>query len=385
MAMKANKTVIGAFVVGALALVVGGVLAFGSGALFRESYTFVFRFEGSVKGLILGAPVTLRGFKIGSVSDCRLEYDLDRHAFHTTVVAEMLPAITPTGHEETVRKFEEFRDESADKMREELLTRMVAEGLRAQLAVQSFVTGMLQVELDFHTDAERASLLRTPEGYWELPTIPSSMEQLQSSLQDIPVKEILAELNASIKGLSELINSPEIRESLPHLKGTLESAHQLVQRANDRFDATHADVMQFVEVAQKLLSESDSRMATLTEKITVTLQDVGDLVRNVNGQVEPVASRLGGALDDSRALVKNLNENVGPVVTKVKEVSEATRSTLAEAQRSLSILRGLAPPDAAIAHQVTTTLDSLSGAMDSLKNLLTYLEQHPEALLRGKD
>ncbi|MEW6745505.1 MAG: hypothetical protein AB1486_22360 [Planctomycetota bacterium] len=125
----------------------------------------------------LGAPVTLRGFRIGSVSAFWLEYDLDRHTFHTTVVADMLTNITPTGRVETMRKFEELRGESVEKLREEFLTRMVAEGLRAQLAVQSFVTGMLQVELDFHADAERAELLQTPDGGWEVPTIHSSMGQ----------------------------------------------------------------------------------------------------------------------------------------------------------------------------------------------------------------
>ena len=70
-----NKTMIGLFVVGAIALVVVAIGVLGSGKLFRESVPYVMVFEGSVKGLNVGAPVVFRGVKIGAVSIIRMRAD----------------------------------------------------------------------------------------------------------------------------------------------------------------------------------------------------------------------------------------------------------------------------------------------------------------------
>ena len=69
MSKQASKTVIGAFVLGAIVLFVAGILAFGSGKFFEKKHTVVMFFPGSVKGLDVGAPLKIKGVKIGTVSD----------------------------------------------------------------------------------------------------------------------------------------------------------------------------------------------------------------------------------------------------------------------------------------------------------------------------
>jgi paraquat-inducible protein B len=61
MGRRANPTLIGAFIIGAVALIVIGLLILGRGHFFSETRTFVLYFEGSVKGLNVGAPVDLQG------------------------------------------------------------------------------------------------------------------------------------------------------------------------------------------------------------------------------------------------------------------------------------------------------------------------------------
>src|SRR5512143_1986566 len=75
MSKKANKTLIGAFVVGAIALIIAGVVIFGSGKLFAPVRKFVMVFAGSVKGLNVGSAVIFRGVKIGAVTDIQLRVD----------------------------------------------------------------------------------------------------------------------------------------------------------------------------------------------------------------------------------------------------------------------------------------------------------------------
>jgi sporulation protein YlmC with PRC-barrel domain len=78
MSRQANKTVIGIFVVGAIALVVIAVLILGSGKFFKKTFTAVCYFEGSVGGLNVGAPVIFRGVKVGSVKNIVLQFDPEK-------------------------------------------------------------------------------------------------------------------------------------------------------------------------------------------------------------------------------------------------------------------------------------------------------------------
>ena len=74
MSKQANKTVIGAFVIGAVALIVVAIVIFGSGKFFRERRTHVSFFDGSVRGLRIGAPVAFRGVTIGTVTNIKVKF-----------------------------------------------------------------------------------------------------------------------------------------------------------------------------------------------------------------------------------------------------------------------------------------------------------------------
>ena len=119
MSSKVSATAIGGFVVGALALVTGGAVFFG-GSLFgtnNEVRAASVIFTGSVKGLNVGAPVTLRGVKIGEVSDIGISYDSRKLEFVIPVIVTVNP------HELGI---ETLSSES------EFLEPLVARGLRAQ-------------------------------------------------------------------------------------------------------------------------------------------------------------------------------------------------------------------------------------------------------------
>jgi len=89
MSRKVNKTVIGLFVVGALVLLIIGIVVFGSGVLFKRTNKFVLYFDGSVKGLSVGAPVMFRGVSIGTIRDISLIYDSKAGTIMLPVIVEI--------------------------------------------------------------------------------------------------------------------------------------------------------------------------------------------------------------------------------------------------------------------------------------------------------
>ena len=61
MSKRFSPAVIGAFVVGALAVLITAIMVVGSGKLFQKQYEFVCMFEGNLNGLKVGAPVKYSG------------------------------------------------------------------------------------------------------------------------------------------------------------------------------------------------------------------------------------------------------------------------------------------------------------------------------------
>jgi len=92
MSKPANKTVIGIFVVGAIALAVIAIVVLGSGKFFKQTLRAVCYFEGSVGGLNIGAPVVFKGVKIGSVADVILHFDRKDLIFTIPVYIEIDPS-----------------------------------------------------------------------------------------------------------------------------------------------------------------------------------------------------------------------------------------------------------------------------------------------------
>jgi paraquat-inducible protein B len=185
MSKKTNKALVGAFVVGALVLLIMGLIVFSSGTLFTKTNKYVLFFEGSVKGLVVGAPVNFRGVKIGTVKEITLVYDPHNSFAFIPVIIETEPNRIKRSPFDRDRKNIQF---------------LINTGLRAQLEIQSFLTGQLAVALDFFPD-KPARLLGLIKDYPEIPTIPSALGELQKNIGDIPFKEISLDLQESMHSL----------------------------------------------------------------------------------------------------------------------------------------------------------------------------------------
>ncbi|HOD11871.1 MAG TPA: MlaD family protein [Candidatus Omnitrophota bacterium] len=190
MSKQASKTLIGAFVVGAVALLVISTVVFGASTLFKRTNKYVLFFDGSIKGLSVGAPVILRGVKIGAVKDIHLVYDPSIEDLVIPVIIEVEPS--------KIRNL-------PPRLSIEDYNELIKSGLRAKLDIDSFITGQLMIGLDFYEN-KPATLHKVAKKYPEIPTLPTSPDIFQL-MDDLPIKEIADDLKQTVAGINKLINS----------------------------------------------------------------------------------------------------------------------------------------------------------------------------------
>ena len=204
---KANKIKIGAFVVGSIILLVAGILVFGSGALFKQSHKYIVFFDGSVKGLSVGAPVNFRGVKIGNVSSIDLAYDEETRSVLIPVVIDVeLSRVKGVPEKLGYPDYMQF----------------IQEGLRVKLEVQNFITSQLMLGFDFYP-RDPKKMYNIAKNYPELPALPISPDIFEI-MNEMPIKEIVNNLAQAVTGINQLVNSEGIADLDKTLKGITQSA-----------------------------------------------------------------------------------------------------------------------------------------------------------------
>ena len=321
MSKQANKTVIGLFVVGAIALAVVAVVILGSGKFFKQTLRAVCYFEGSVGGLNIGAPVVLRGVKIGSVTNVLLRLDTAKLTFIIPVYIEIEPdKVGVIG--------------VAPKRAGQNLKAFIDKGLRATLEMQSFVTGQMQVGLDFYPDkpAKFAGIdTKTPE----IPTIPTPMQELVKKIQNLPIDKIFEKLASTLDEIDKLVKSPEIPEAIRSVNLALGDVRKLVNNVDGHVGPIASNLDGALKDVRKLVQNADAKVAGLTSNLDGAVTDVRGLVKNANAKVDGLASNLDGAVTDVRGLVKNVDGRVGPLTANIEGTLKSVDATLIVAQKAM--------------------------------------------------
>lgn len=317
MSKKSNPVTIGAFVVGAITLGIIGIMVFGSGRFFRETYKYVLYFESDVSGLAEGANVKLKGVQIGTVKSVLLNVgDLaplsgPREKFYVPVIIELDADKTSSLG-------------SLAKPDPPTVAQLVQRGLRAQLASESIVTGVLYVKLDLFPATKGLRLgdqVNSP--YPEIPTMPTQFEEVQTKaaqffaeLQMIDVQGLVEEIKGAATAARGLLESQDLRDAIAHL---------------------------------------DETIVTIDE----TLASIRDTSNTTREAIDPLKKQLEPALAD-------------------------LRSTLAEVRAAAGNAGAVLAPDSPLVVGLERTLDDASETARTVKDLAALLERQPDALVRGK-
>lgn len=331
MSATTNKTAIGAFVLVALALAVGAVIALGSGLFFTKKYTCIMYFENSVSGLEVGAPVVFRGVPIGLVKEINLEADLEHSHFDIPVVVEIVGGKIKLVQTNGAGKSASLLDGSKESP-DVMLQQLVEKGLRAQLITQSFVTGQLAVSLDLMPDTPIRLVGKS--NLPEIPTVPSTFDKLTQTIKRLPLEELVNRLISAVSGIEKLVNSPEL--------------------------------------------------VAMPKKIDTVLTNGSEFLQEVRDKVSPLATRLDEAAQSFTELAKHLDRRTEGLSSTAGKTLETLDATLKDGKTAIAKFQKVVSSDSPTISDLNRALGEMAQAARAIRELADYLERHPESLLQGK-
>ncbi|KXV65843.1 MlaD family protein [Gluconobacter oxydans] len=315
-----RQALVGAFVLGGTGLIVAAFVLFGNFHPFTRTEKAVLVFHGASSGLSVGSPVTFRGVQVGAVDRVVIEYNPATKDAYIPVFVTIRPdniVLTSSSHHRPG------------------MEELVQQGLRGEMNLKSFVTGTSEIDLDFapstpavlHPDIARIT---------EIPTKQSTIAAMTQSLQDLPLKQIGENADATLASVRQL--SDQLDRELP----------ALVQSIRDTSD--HSRDM--VDAARKTVTD-------LEPVLTRTLLSVDRLANEG-------ATQLNARGHELHAVLQNSNDAVQ------------------QASKSLANLESMTSPRSADRANLEASLRDIAAAASALRGFATDVERNPQLLLTGR-
>lgn len=322
MSKQANLRLIGGFVLGAIALALFLIVLVSSLDFWKNRETFVLYFSSSVNNLNVGAPVKWKGVPVGAVTDIRIRWNQDHLSADVPVFVQI-----------------DLDRLSIDLADAEVLRAEVRQGMRAKLQIESLISGLLFVELNYVPDAGAPRYVQIDQVYPEIPTVPSQFEEIGEMASSIAANLQSLDLNAINDELVRVLNRTNF--ILEDLK--LPATSQALREAASAVSA---------------LASSPQTYATLNA--------FHDAAVNL--------ARLSAKMDEAS----------GPVLEELLELSTQANDTLMKVSQTAERLGAIISPDSVLLYNMEVALTELSAAARAAKELSEFLERNPRALLTGR-
>ena len=318
---NARQAAIGLFVLCGVVLALATVVLFGRFNPFRHPQSAEVIFEGSVEGLVVGAPVTFRGVRVGAVSSIVIEHDAASGRTYVPVTLRL-------------DRGKVILRQGASGVRPPV-TGLVAAGLRASVLPVSLISEEVEVTLDF----EPSAAAHLHPGIATLPEIPvsrSASGTLAQQLSELPLKELATNADEMMRSIRKLADT--LATGVPQF---IDSTRRTSDKAGQTLDAARTAITQ------------------MQRRLDVTMTGIDRVTQNANEQV------VGRGADLHELLV-------------------SSNAAVIQARAVLGSLQGLTDARGPTRANLEGSLNDLSAAASSLRALALDLEQDPQLLLSGR-
>ena len=307
---------LGAFVLGAITVLVAGVVVLGAGTLFKKKFTVETYVDESVQGLDVGAPVKFRGVRIGELE----KVDFVARAYGVKegkirLVMQFHPDQTPGVAQGDVK-------EACHELSEK--------GMRIRLA-SAGLTGGTYLELDLMEPKEHPpmEISWTPE-FAYIPSVQSTNIRLTTHVENIlehvekmrldTISEKIVLLLESLDGIVKRVDPAlaDLKTVSTGADGLIKDARRLINEDLGRdlkaLVATSRDVMaQEVGPAVKSMRVAVEHIPPTFDKVDATLERVNATLRRIDRTLAEDGGSMDEALDNLRVVTQDLRDLTGQV------------------------------------------------------------------------
>ncbi|HOK04108.1 MAG TPA: MlaD family protein [Victivallales bacterium] len=312
--IEANRFKLGLFIISAFIIAFAILLALGMSDLFEKKIVITTIFNESVQGLEQGAPLKLKGVTIGKVK--KMTVNLDKKYVRVDMEA-ILSSVSPDfeGGKYDPKKFQSYIEGE------------IIKGLRCRLEL-SGITGMKYVELNYHPPSNPILAISPPEGVLYIPSTPSFLSGISSSfsetmarLASIDYEEISKRLLQTLSSINKLVDNPKIQATIEKIEKTTRNLEKTTDNLNKTLDEA-----EMKDVVSKLKSNLES-LNTLSNsiqkeienaKIADTTQSARDAFKTTSEGISELASLKNKI---SLTLIK-LNESLDTLTELINTISE---------------------------------------------------------------
>ena len=308
---KSLSVSVGLFVILIIAMTVTLVLFLNTDGFSRtvvQRYQILF--DTSIKGLSVGAPVTLRGVKIGEVMEIKTQIFHDHMKVLNVVTVDMYPdAISEQGM-------------ASDN---NVLGQLMSQGLSAQIGLQSLLTGMLYIEVDFSDNDPVMQPVNT--AYPQIPTVPNDLEEFIERFESINLAEMGSRLNEVLDNVARLTGDDRLNELMDNVGSA------------------------FVSMEKMSVTMSED-MAGIRKEFASMSSDASEVTQLLQAEL-PVASR------------------------QLTETMKQLQQTMDVAAQNLA-------PDSPLMYQLNQSSKDISRTFRAVEDLANVLQRQPDAILFGR-
>ena len=303
--MDTNKKalLIGIFIVLITAIFIISVGVLGSGSFFTNKVKYIMYFNDSVKGLKKGAKVAFKGVTVGEVHEINIILNQASFEAVNQVVVQI-----------DRNRLKSYDDRLFDfgygvkKMTQKLIKK----GLKAQLQMESIVTGVLMINLDF--DNKFPSNFVDKNGdYIEIPTLPSGLSQITQTLNKIPLDHILSKFSKILDNLEKVTSNDAISNIIDNLDKTIKNLENATNEVNSVFKKVDVEILPIMKNLDEMVKEAKETFIELKD-VTANLNDMSSDDSKFRYDLEKTMEALTRASKSVETLTDYLNRNPNAVI-----------------------------------------------------------------------
>jgi uncharacterized lipoprotein YmbA len=165
---------------------------------------------------------------------------------------------------------------------------------------------------------------------------------------------------------------------------------------------TMNDVDKAIKDFAKVARDVDAQIESVATSVRTAFNQARVTLESINNEVPPIATKAKDLLDESKGAVKDVGKKAGdaadgigklvgdvdrhvdPLAKQIRDALGTAQSALDEAKGAFAIARAATDPNSPLGYKLEAAMTDFSAASRSIRALADLLERKPSSLLAGR-